>query len=358
MTLDLIKKSIKHGLFQETRRLIEKEDINILMNESYKSGNVKSNYSDLPLMVMVSLIKDEHLAINLSRLLIEKGYEIRICDSNGLCALNYAIALKRHKLISLYLDSFNFELNSYRDIYKNSFLHYVYASNSEAISKKFFEIYSKFYQCDQKNFHKIVNCDGLSVKDLMNYFYFSKNENNSKLKLPMSFNYDSNPIKICKLINEIYYSYFVIKPGVTYLNSRKNVEKISYSKIQVNKSNKDAHQNFNIDVINQIKSFNKPRLKYNEKIEISRFGAPINNHEHLPQFQQKKILWKKILMIILNQILINHGNQALIKCLANIQLCLPHLIVINQLIQFNNNNNNNQPYHHLIPYLQLIPNRL
>lgn len=300
MTLDLIKKSIKHGLFHETRRLIEKENIKNLMNEDYTKRNVNesknSNCNNLPLMVMVSLIKDENLALNLSRLLIEKGYELGICDSNGLCAINYAIALKRHKLITLYLDCFNFELNSYRDIYKNSFLHYVYASNSEEVAKKFFGIYSKYYQLDQKQLNSIVNCDGLSVSDLINYFYLLKNQknlNNSMFKLPMSFKYDSNPIKICKLINEVYNSYIVIKPDTTYLNSRK----ISYSKIKVNKNNKISHQSFDVDVIKQIKSFNKPRLNLNnEKVEISPLASvasPIKNHEHLPQNSGLKDILEK-----------------------------------------------------------------
>lgn len=103
--MELAKKYVRCGLFQEARKLIEKE---INMNDS----------SELPLLVMLSLIRDESEAINLSRLLLEKGYCLNTRDSNGLCALNYAIALKKLQLVQLYLTSFNFDLDSHQDRYK------------------------------------------------------------------------------------------------------------------------------------------------------------------------------------------------------------------------------------------------
>src|SRR5690606_22398400 len=119
-------------------KLIEKVDVENLIKPdgifSHFDSNSQSNFQaanqsieqpNLPLLVMLSLIKDEDSALSLSRLLLEKGYNLSVCDQNGLCALNYAIALKRFKLLGLFLNSFNFELDSYYDCYHNSFLHYV-----------------------------------------------------------------------------------------------------------------------------------------------------------------------------------------------------------------------------------------
>jgi hypothetical protein len=135
MALEVIKKHIKTGMFFEARKLIEKVEIDNLMGSDEDRRTQNSNYSDknadnLPLLVMLSLIKDEETALSLSRLLLEKGYNLSMCDQNGLCALNYAIALKRFKLLELFLSSFNFELNTYRDCYRNTFLHYVFATNN------------------------------------------------------------------------------------------------------------------------------------------------------------------------------------------------------------------------------------
>ena len=84
MSLDIIKNKVKCGQFEEARKLIEAESTSRLMSESRQS-------LDFPLLVMLSLIKNEDAAINLSRLLLEKGYSLNLSDRNGLCALNYAI---------------------------------------------------------------------------------------------------------------------------------------------------------------------------------------------------------------------------------------------------------------------------
>jgi hypothetical protein len=143
MALEVIKKHIKSGMFFEARKLIEKVEVVYLMSGDGTGGGgrttgraANSDYSDknadnLPLLVMLSLIKDEESALSLSRLLLEKGYNMSMCDQNGLCALNYAIALKRFKLLALFLSSFNFELNTYQDCYRNTFLHYAFATNNK-----------------------------------------------------------------------------------------------------------------------------------------------------------------------------------------------------------------------------------
>lgn len=106
--MELVKKYIRCGLFIEARRLIEKESN---VNDD-PSGS--SNCS-LPTLIMLVLCRDEVESIGLCQLLLEKGYRLSSCDSNGLCALNYAIALRKLKMIRLFLSSFNFDLNLHRD---------------------------------------------------------------------------------------------------------------------------------------------------------------------------------------------------------------------------------------------------
>lgn len=189
MVLDVIKKHIKCGKFNEARKLIEKVDSieSLEKNGGVNNGGMENSVSsfddqfsppldvytsNLPLLVMLSLIKDEDSALSLSRLLLEKGYNLSACDQNGLCALNYAIALKRFKLLTLFLSSFNFELDTYRDCYKNTFLHYVFATNNKQIIDKFHETYAKYYEWNVEKFRFVKNCDGLSLKDLNDYFEY------------------------------------------------------------------------------------------------------------------------------------------------------------------------------------------
>ena len=134
MSLELIKKYIKHGLYNEARKLIDIEsDIFFLMNdndteiETLGSSDDNKRFERLPLLIILVLIKDEDASLNLSQLLLEKGYHLDISDRNGLCAMNYAIALNRVDLVNLYLNLFNVELNQHSDCYKNSFLHYAFA---------------------------------------------------------------------------------------------------------------------------------------------------------------------------------------------------------------------------------------
>ncbi len=129
MSLDLIRKYIQHGLFNEARRLIDIEsNVRFLMQEDDTQVHLNSSEEPkLPLLIILSLIKDEENAISLSRLLLEKGYHLDVSDKNGLSAMNYAIALNKINLVSLYLNLFNIELDEHRDCYKNSFLHYAFA---------------------------------------------------------------------------------------------------------------------------------------------------------------------------------------------------------------------------------------
>ncbi len=129
MSLDLIRKYIQHGLFNEARRLIDIEsNVRFLMQEDDTQVHLNSaEEPKLPLLIILSLIKDEENAISLSRLLLEKGYHLDVSDKNGLSAMNYAIALNKINLVSLYLNLFNIELDEHRDCYKNSFLHYAFA---------------------------------------------------------------------------------------------------------------------------------------------------------------------------------------------------------------------------------------
>lgn len=138
MSLSLIRKYIQHGLYNEARRLIDIEsDINFLMHDdssdSHLSENLDENFNNkldkTPLLIVLVFIKNEGASLALSQLLLEKGYLLDTSDSNGLCAMNYAIALNRVSLVRLYLNLFNVELNEHRDSYRNSFLHYVFAVN-------------------------------------------------------------------------------------------------------------------------------------------------------------------------------------------------------------------------------------
>lgn len=133
MSLSLIRKYIQHGLYNEARRLIDIEsDINFLMHDDSTDSHLSENLNKLdktPLLIVLVFIKNEGASLALSQLLLEKGYLLDTSDSNGLCAMNYAIALNRVSLVKLYLNLFNVELNEHRDSYRNSFLHYVFAVN-------------------------------------------------------------------------------------------------------------------------------------------------------------------------------------------------------------------------------------
>lgn len=131
MCLDLIRNYIQHGLYNEARRLIDIEsDVTYLMNDDEDDEGTGENgkrFEKMPLLVILALIKDEENAVSLSRLLLERGYHLDTSDSNGLCAMNYALALNKKSLVELYLNLFNVELNSHRDQYGNCFLHYAFA---------------------------------------------------------------------------------------------------------------------------------------------------------------------------------------------------------------------------------------
>ena len=99
------------------------------------------SYDQLPLLIILAIVKDEENALGLARLLIEKGFHLDMIDRNGMCALNYAIVLNRANLVNLILSSFNVELNTHRDCYKN----YVFGVNNFQIIEKFGEVYSKYY---------------------------------------------------------------------------------------------------------------------------------------------------------------------------------------------------------------------
>ncbi|CAF0813909.1 unnamed protein product [Brachionus calyciflorus] len=292
MSLPNIKWYIRSGLYNEARKLIEKEsDVNALMN-NYEENDDDDN---LPLLVMISLIKDEENALGLSRLLIEKGYHIELSDPNGLCALNYAIALKRKQLLNLLLNSFHFELDSYRDNYKNTFFHYVYANSNSNIIQQFTDIYSKYYKFNDELLKKLVNCDGLSVQDLHDYNeYVSKRKFlrklrphsvnnlsvlNNEYKLPNCFRLNSNPIIICNYINQVFNTNSTIKNDLVYvLNNTHFLGNIyTMTKQKLSKSNK-ASIDFKLNILYQIKSLNKP-----------------SQHKISSRFQEEKIKNDKIL---------------------------------------------------------------
>lgn len=309
MTLEYIKRYIRTGMYLEARRLIEKEDdIFSLMRDyepnhnDYEFDHSSKNIDGLPLLVMLSIIKDEENALNLTRILLEKGYHLDLCDKNGLCALNYAIALKRVKLVSLLLDAFDFELNTFRDCYKNSFLHYAFATNSEEIIQKFSDVYSKYYEWNPENFKNISNCDGLSVKDLYDYSQHFKKDNSKRFRklsrptvttsslgysVPECFNLESNPIVICKYINQVYNSNSTMKSELIFVTNSNNL-----SKQNVLSSNQ-ANREFKLNIMYQIKSLNKNSQKlksnfnyhdavkndYNRNFNIS----PIYYNDHMPK---------------------------------------------------------------------------
>jgi len=292
--LTLIKTHIKNGAFREARRLIDNED-DVM---SLMGGNEASNYSqsstnndDIPLLVMLSLIKDEDTAVILSRILLEKGYHQNKSDKNGLCALNYAIALNRVKLLNLFLSSFNFDLNTYRDCYKNSFLHYVFAVNNIFVVNRFAEIYSKYYEWDVNKFKFIKNKDGLSVKDVYdfklakqlikvravnagnkNYRIMSSyrpfragerirtNDSINPIQLicmPKSFYLESNPVHIVKFINQVFNNneLTTLNADLKFVESNiKNLNLNSQSNLQ---SNSSTTREFKMNILHQIKNVNK-----------------------------------------------------------------------------------------------------
>jgi hypothetical protein len=348
MALEVIKKYIKSGSFYEARKLIEKVDkIDNLMSDGASPANGvnssprNSTYQDknadnLPLMVMLSLIKDEESALGLSRLLLEKGYNLGMCDQNGLCALNYAIALKRFKLLSLFLSSFNFELNTYEDCYRNTFLHYAFATNNKDIIGQFHDTYAKYYEWDEGKFKYMRNVDGLSLKDLGDYYaYTDKREAymkrmrmasirdeplnsstngglsstrtdqhfdmNSGYKVPDCFKMNSNPIIICSYINKIFKNTNSnLSTELLFLSNSKNYDELALA------SNVTARQpDLKLNLLYQIKTLNKPNrpqttaaqkkkaswtnsgfpclVNSNSKFHRSSLFSPINTSEHMPR---------------------------------------------------------------------------
>lgn len=288
MSLALIKTYIKSGSYREARKLIDNEEnVFYLMDDDHLGEEDKT-----PLLVMLSLLKDEDNAVILSRLLLEKGYFLDKCDKNGLCALNYAIALNRQKLLNLFLTSFNFELDSHRDCYKNTILHYVFAVNNKQMINKFAEIYSKYYEWDINKFKFIKNRDGLSVKDLYdfkltkqyikvksltsgkNYRIMSsyrpfrageriRTTDASKqvqlLCLPKSFYLESNPIHICKFINQVFYN-----SDTTTMNSdlkfiENNIKNLNLNVLSHNNFVSNASREFKLNILHQIKTINKQK---------------------------------------------------------------------------------------------------
>lgn len=289
MSLEIIKNKVKCGLFEEARKLIELESTAKLMNETKQSLS-----TDFPLLVMLSLVKNEDAAINLSRLLLEKGYSLNLSDRNGLCALNYALVLKRLRLLSLYLESFNFDLNTHHDIFENSFLHYLFAINDKDITKKFASVYSKYYEWDPAKFSKLMNCDGISVQDLVDYYRildkqtYRQTLNDNQYKV--FFQLDSNPITICKFINKMFYTKSTFKldtafvlnsmnnnnsnnKSVTLLNKRKSltntvntstgsITSIGATNGSLNGKNR-LKRDFKLYILNSFNSLNKPTFGLN-----------------------------------------------------------------------------------------------
>ena len=333
-------------MFQEAAKLIEKADVSKLMRRDrlesssqmssisqpscdIKSPSTKRAADNLPLLVMLSLIKDEDSALSLSHLLLEKGYNMSMCDVNGLCALNYVIALKRFKLLSLFLNSFNFELNSFHDCYRNTFLHYAFATNNKQVIKQFRDTYSKYYEWNVEKFKQISNCDGLSLKDLNDYFEFMSDRSTymkhirnvrsstaslvssqfldeefhmNSYKMPECFKFNSNPIIICNYINKVFnISNSTIKSELVFLTNERSLSTLQ--------------PNFKVNMLYQIKSLNRPirprtlarqhkmivttssshsnqpstaiiqerNMTLNTKFTRSRQFSPINTSEHMPK---------------------------------------------------------------------------
>jgi len=327
--LSLIKNHIKNGSFREARRLIDNEDdVLSLMGEAEPSNHSQISHhtnqhqdDNIPLLVMLSLVKNEDTAVILSRILLEKGYYLDVKDKNGLCALNYAIALNRIKLLNLFLSSFNFELDSYRDCYKNSFLHYVFAVNNKQVVNKFSEIYSKYYEWDVNKFKFIKNKDGLSVKDVYDYkitknllkvksvtsgrnyrimssYRPYRNEDASKstqlLCMPKSFYLESNPIHICKFINQVFANFEKTNLNADLKFVENNIKNLSFGiEDQYFKINSSTTREFKMNILNQIKSINKSLQHSNRNTSQS---ASPNKFQTVPFYSEdmpQKYLYNK-----------------------------------------------------------------
>ena len=165
MVLKELKKLIQYGFLAEARQLIDQADMNDILYEE-----INDSVHELPLLIYCTLINNENSAYNLCISLIEKGYNVNLTDINGLCALNYAIIFDRAKLVELFLNTFDFNLNRLHDRYGNSILHYVFAKNNDNIISLFTNMYKKYYSWNEKFLSNIKNCDSLSVLDLYNYY--------------------------------------------------------------------------------------------------------------------------------------------------------------------------------------------
>ena len=99
-----------------------------------------------------------------------------------------------------------FEKKNFKKKFLFFFHHYLQGNNLEII-KKFFEVYSKFYEWNASLFQRTKNCDGLTIQDLYTYTKLRNSKNftprTNITNLPEYFKRDSNPISICKFINQV-----------------------------------------------------------------------------------------------------------------------------------------------------------
>jgi ankyrin repeat protein len=200
MVLNLIKMKLKRGQYRDVCYIIEKlDDISILMpnvkqgsqnnwwtnipEESIKLNKFDEN--DIPLLIWFVFIQDEDTAVTLCELILEKGYHLDAHDSNSLCAIHYAMALKRKKLTKLFWLTFQFELNNYLDFYGNTFMHYAYATNNKSIIDDTIKVFTKYYSWDEKKDNlKIKNKNDLTIQDII-YFNSLKLRANEEMEFKL-----------------------------------------------------------------------------------------------------------------------------------------------------------------------------
>ncbi len=203
------------------------------------------------------------------------------------------------------------------------------------IISQFHQAYSKYYEWDEEKFKHVRNIDGLSLKDLSDYYTYmdkrkaymkrlrsgasslrseSTNTNISQeridhfdinsYKVPSYFKMNSNPIIICSYINKIFLnSKTNLRTELLFLSNTKNYDDLAFAGC-----NSNRQPDLKLNLLYQLKSLNKqstrpqtvrvqrnntfnisdssthfPTVIQNNKFNRSSLFSPINTFEHMPR---------------------------------------------------------------------------
>nr|XP_006826050.1 PREDICTED: uncharacterized protein LOC102803407 [Saccoglossus kowalevskii] len=136
---------LRKGYFHELRLLVS----------SGADVNVRDQQQRTPLIVC-SLLEEEDWAVGIARMLLENGGMIGYSDRQGLNALGYACMYQREKLVRVYLNAIDFDLNA-TDKLGNTALMYAAATGNVRIASLLVQTLKRYKQTVDK-----PNKDGMT----------------------------------------------------------------------------------------------------------------------------------------------------------------------------------------------------